>query len=158
MQNLVSLHLSEQDLAEFDAALATLRRLFASFVALQPEERVELRKMGPKSRDFCERTLSLLENNPQIVPPNLGLAEALADRVALEQLRPRLQLLRQLTERGDDTEMALGSDVMQVALEGYRLLAVSGKSEALKSARRALSSRFARTTTRPDEPPAREEE
>ncbi|QNP41723.1 hypothetical protein [Lysobacter solisilvae (ex Woo and Kim 2020)] len=118
--------------------------MFAPFVALQPDDRVELKKMGPKSRDFCEQALTLLANNPQIVPPSLGLAEALADRTALEQLRPRLQQLRQLVEKADDTEMALGSDMMAVALEGYRLLEVSGKGEALKSARRELSARFAR--------------
>lgn len=151
MQNLVSLQLTEQDLADFDGALSTLRRVFTPFVALRPEQRLELRKMGPKSRDFCEQTLSLLEQNPQIVPPNLGLADAIADREALEQLRPRLQLLRQLVERADDTEMALGSDMMQTALEGYRLLAVSGRGEALKSARRELSARFARSR-RPEEP------
>ncbi|MCY7355139.1 MAG: hypothetical protein LH470_08720 [Lysobacter sp.] len=144
MQNLVSLNLPAQDLADIDTAIATLRRVFAPFIALQPDDRVEMKKMGPKSREFCEQALSLLESNPQMVPPNLGLAEALADRTALEQLRPRLQQLHQLVERGDDTEMALGSDMMAIALEGYRLLEVSGKGEALKSARRDLSARFAR--------------
>lgn len=144
MQNLISLNLSQQDLADLDGAIATLRRVFAPFVALQPDDRMEIKKMGPKSREFCEQALTLLANNPQIVPPSLGLAEALADRTALEQLRPRLQQLHQLVEKADDTEMALGSDMMAVALEGYRLLEVSGKGEALKSARRELSTRFAR--------------
>ena len=40
--------------------------------------------------------------------------------------------------------MALGSDIIAVALEGYGLLKVSGRSEALKSARRDLSARFAK--------------
>lgn len=144
MQNLISLTLSPQDLADLDGAIATLRRVFGPFVALQADDRIEMKKMGPKSREFCEQTLDVLANNPQMVPPNLGLAEALADRAALEQLRPRLQQLHQLVERGDDTEMALGSDMMAIALEGYRLLEVSGKGEALKSARRELSARFAR--------------
>jgi hypothetical protein len=39
--------------------------------------------------------------------------------------------------------MALGSDIIAVALDGYGLLKVSGKSEALKSARKDLSARFA---------------
>ena len=37
MQNLISLNLSAQDFADLDAAIATLRRVFAGFVALQPE-------------------------------------------------------------------------------------------------------------------------
>ncbi|GAB3380105.1 hypothetical protein [Lysobacter fragariae] len=154
MQNLISLTLSTQDLADLDGALATVRRVFTPFVALQPDDRIEMKKMGPKSREFCEQALTLLENNPQIVPPSLGLAEALADRTALEQLRPRLQQLRQLVEKADDTEMALGSDMMSIALEGYRLLEVSGKGEALKSARRELSARFARKRRATEAEPA----
>ena len=90
-------------------------------------------------------------HNRQIVPPNLGLDEALADKHVLDLLRPRLQQLRQLMETGDDTEMALGSDMMAVAHEGYRLLSVSGKSEALKSARRELSVGSARPSRNPSE-------
>ena len=41
MQNLVSLNLSAQDLADADAALATLRRVFAPMIALQPSQRRE---------------------------------------------------------------------------------------------------------------------
>ncbi|GAB3359122.1 hypothetical protein [Lysobacter tyrosinilyticus] len=154
MQNLISLTLSQQDLTDLDGAIATLRRVFTPFVALQADERVEIKKMGPKSREFCEQTLTLLANNPQIVPPSLGLTEALADRTALEQLRPRLQQLHQLVEKADDTEMALGSDMMAIALEGYRLLEVSGKGEALKSARRELSARFARKRRAAEPEPA----
>jgi len=39
----------------------------------------------------------------------------------------RVQQLHQLVEMADDTEMALGSDMMSIAFEGYRLLEVSGK-------------------------------
>ena len=144
MQNLISLNLSAQDTADLDAALDTLRRVFTPLIALQPAQRRELYKMGDKSEVFCRQTLSLLADNPQIVPPNLGVAEAQADLVALDLLRPRLMRLRQLMERADDTEMALGSDIIGVALEGYALLKVSGKGEALKGARKELSARFAK--------------
>ena len=46
--------------------------------------------------------------------------------------------------------MALGSDIIGVALEGYALLKVSGKGEALKGARRELSARFAKGTRAPE--------
>ena len=145
MQNLVSLNLSAQDLADVDGAIATLRRVFTSMIALQPGQRRELYKMGDKSEMFCRQTLNVLAANPQIVPPNLGLAEAQADIAALDALRPRLLQLQQLVERAEDTETALGSDIIAVALEGYGLLKVSGKGEALKSARKELSARFAKT-------------
>jgi len=145
MQNLVSLNLSAQDLADVDSAIATLRRVFTSMIALQPGQRRELYKMGDKSEMFCRQTLNVLAANPQIVPPNLGLTEAQADIAALDALRPRLLQLQQLVERAEDTETALGSDIIAVALEGYGLLKVSGKGEALKSARKELSARFAKS-------------
>ena len=100
--------------------------------------------MGDKSEAFCRQALTLLANNPQVVPPSLSVAEAKADLATLDALRPRLDKLRQLTERADDTELALGSDVMGAALEGYALLKVAGQGEALKAARRDLSARFAK--------------
>jgi len=144
MQNLISMTLTPSDLQEMDGALETLRRLFAPMVSLEAHQRRELTKMGGKSELFCRQTLAVLAANPQIVPPNLGLAEAQADLAALDALRPRLLQLQQLTERAGDSALALGSDLMSVALEGYGLLKVSGRSESLKSARQALSARFVR--------------
>ena len=57
---------------------------------------------------------------------------------------PRADRLQKLAERGSDTEIALGSDVMDVALEGYGLLKVSGKNQGLDSLRKELSSRWSR--------------
>src|SRR6185503_19608058 len=68
----------------------------------------------------------VLEQNPQMVPANLGLADAMADLDGIEQLRPRLVRLARLSERAFDTNFALGSDVMAAALEGYNLLKRSG--------------------------------
>ncbi|HEY4583534.1 MAG TPA: hypothetical protein VIG88_11850 [Lysobacter sp.] len=154
MQNLASVNLSAQDLADVDAALDTLRRVFAPLVALTPQQRRELAKMGDKSEAFCRQALQLLDANPQIVPPSLGLSEAQADLRAIDVLRPRLHRLRQLTERVEDTEIALGSDVLGTALEAYGLLKVSGKGESLKAARRELSARFARQKAPQPEPAA----
>ncbi|KGM54402.1 hypothetical protein N800_02840 [Lysobacter daejeonensis GH1-9] len=144
MQNVVSIAYTSEELAQMDSALATLRGLFDRMVKLTTEERRELFKMGDKSEPFCRQTLAVLAANPQIVPPNLGLAEAQADLAALDALRPRLLQLQQLLETAEDTETALGSDILSVALEGYGLLKVSGKSEALKGARKALSARWSK--------------
>jgi len=154
MQNVVSITYTPEELAQMDSALATLRGFLARMVALTPEQRRELYKMGDKSEPFCRQTLAVLAANPQIVPPNLGLAEAQADLSALDVLRPRLLQLQQLLERAEDTETALGSDILSVALEGYGLLKVSGKNEALKSAREALSARFAKSPRMADAVPA----
>lgn len=153
-QNLISLVLSADQLTAIDGALATLEQNLSGLVALQPSQRRELYKMGEKSEQFGRQTLNVLTNNPQIVPPSLGLAEAQQDVAALDALRPRLQRMKQLVERGEDTETALGSDIMSTALEGYGLLKVSGKNQGLDGLRQELSSRFAKSRRVADVPAA----
>ena len=96
--------------------------------------------MGQKSEAFCQQTLRVLGENPQIVPPNVPLADGLA------ALRPIMVRLSRLSDRASDTEIALGSDVMDMALRGYSLLKLTGCSEGLEPMRQQLSSRFAKTT------------
>ena len=110
--------------------------------------------MGDKSETFCRQTLNVLMQNPQIVPPSVNVRGAEADMVALDRLRPRLQRLQRLTERATDTEIALGSDVMNCALQGYALLKVSGKNQGLEGLRRELGTRFAKSPRQGEPLPA----
>jgi hypothetical protein len=100
--------------------------------------------MGDKSEAFCRQALSLLGQNPQVVNPGLGLPEAESDLATLDALRPRLQRLARLSARASDTEVALGSDIMSTALQGYALLKVSGRNQSLEGLRASLGSRFAK--------------
>jgi len=144
-QNLISLTLTDEQLATADQALATLESVFAELIALEGEERIGMIRMGAKSEQFARQTLTVLGQNPQIVPPSVRLADAQADLVALDRLRPRLQRLGRLIERAQDSEAALGSDVMSLALEGYALLKVAGKNQGLEAMRKELSGRFFKT-------------
>ncbi len=93
----------------------------------------------------------MLGENPQLVPPNLNVADALADLNAREVLRPRLMRLRRLLERCDDTDFALGSDAMATAMWGYRLLQASGGRDGLESLRKELGARFTKRARTPQE-------
>jgi hypothetical protein len=141
---MISLQLTNDQLDGIDAALGQLESALAGLIALTPDERRSLARMGPKSESFCRQTLSVLEQNPQMVPASLDLAGARGDLTVLDQLRPRFGRLQRLAERAADSETALGSDVMDVALEGYSLLKVSGRGQGLDGLRRELGSRFAR--------------
>ena len=143
-KNLVSLSWTPEQLAELDAAIATVETVLGGLVSLSAAQRVDLFKMGEKSEAFCRQTLNVLQQNPKIVPESLGLAEAMADLAALDALRPRLVRLKQLVERGESTEIALGSDIFGAALEGYAQLKVSGKNHGLEGLRKELSGRFAK--------------
>jgi hypothetical protein len=151
-QNLVSLKLSDADLTAIDAALATLEQKFAGLIGLTVEQRLRLNKMGDSSEAFCRQTINVLAQNPGIVPPSFNVVEAQADLANIDKLRPRIARLSALLEKGTDTQMALGSDTMSAALEGYALLKVSGKGAGLDSLRQQMSSRFARKSKKTAKP------
>lgn len=149
-QNLLSLQLNTAQLAEVDAALTALETALGGLIALTPDQRRGLVRMGPKSEAFCRQTLTVLGQNPQVIPPSLSLPEAQADLSTIDALRPRLARLQRLTERAEATDEALGSDVMSFALEGYALLKLSGKNQGLEGLRRELSGRFAKGSRAPE--------
>ena len=144
-QNIVTLVLTDAQVKAASDALTALEGALTGLISLDVEQRRRLTKMGQKSEVFCRQAISVLAQNPQIVPPSLHVADAQADLLALDKLRPLLDRLQKLAERGSDTEIALGSDVMDVALEGYGLLKVSGKNQGLDGLRKELSSRWAKT-------------
>src|SRR5690348_477576 len=98
-QNLVSLALTDSQLESVDQSLGNIEGQLDGLIALNAQQRRSLARMGEKSESFCRRTLSLLQHNPQVVPPSMALADALADLAALDRLRPRLQRLKRLFER-----------------------------------------------------------
>ena len=152
-QNMISLTLTDAQLQAADAALTSLEAAFAGLIALQGDERIGMNRMGTKSEKFCRQTLNILALNPQIVPPAVKVADAQADLAALDRLRPRLQRLQKLVERGEDSQDALGSDIMSLSLEGYALLKLAGKNQGLEALRRDLGTRFSRSRT-PEPVPA----
>lgn len=143
-QNLATLNLPESEWLAIDQSLADIEARLSGLTALNADQRRSVLRMGDKSEAFCRQTLEVLAQNPQVVPPSLTLAEAHADLAALDQLRPRLMRLQRLTERANDTDTALGSDVMRCALDGYALLKVSGRNQGLEGLRRDLGTRFSK--------------
>lgn len=103
--------------------------------------------MGDKSEVFCRQTLKLLQQNPQVAPPSLSMDDGQADLAAFDQIGTFLMRLTRLSERAQDTSIALGSDLMSFALAGYGLLRVSGKNQGLEDLRRELGARFARSAS-----------
>lgn len=143
-QNLIDLSFSEEQLRAIDGAIAVLEANLGGLIALSAAQRMSLQKMGSTGEPFCRDTLSALVQNPQIVPPSLGLSGAQADLRALDQLRPRGMRLKVLAGRVEDSEMALGSDVFAVARVGYKLIGAIGGDQGLKGARRELAPRYYR--------------
>jgi len=150
-QNLISVGLTPADYEEIDAALELLEKHFGKLIDLSVSERRGLSKMGDKSEAFCRQALRVLEQNRQVLPPTLDLAEAQRDLQHLDALRARAVRLQGLQGKMDDTLTALGSDVMSASLEGYALLRVVGQGSGLEALRQGMSARFARRS-QPDAP------
>ena len=151
-QNRASLVLTDTQLSGMDLSLDQLEGHMVDLISLNEKERPRLKRLGGKSELFCRQTIGLLRLNLQVVPPALNLADAEADLLARDQLRVRLQRLQRLVERAVDTEAALGSDVMDCALQGYQLLKVAGKNQGLEGLRKELGVRFARSRRSPAAP------
>ncbi|TYT23809.1 hypothetical protein FZO89_16445 [Luteimonas viscosa] len=143
-QDLIDLTLSEAQLSAVDNALLELETQLSGLIAMSVQQRRKLMRMGDKSESFCRQTLSVLGQNPQVVPPSLKLAAAQSDLATLDALRPRLQRLQRLAERAVDSETALGSDIMRCALDGYALLKVAGRNQGLEGLRKEIGTRFAK--------------
>ena len=153
-QDLVSLQFAPADLDAVHSALAVLEAKLEALVTLTAAERRKAIKMGDKSEVFCRQTELVLRQNPGIVPSNFDLAGLQEDLTALDALRPRLQRLRALTDRADDTELALGSDILSASLDGYALAKVGGKGTALDTLKDAMQTRLSRKPRKPGTPAA----
>lgn len=150
-QNLISFQLTPADLAAVDGALNTLEDRLASLIDLSPEQRRALVKMGDKSEAFARKAVEVLANNPNVLPGNFDLAELRRDLAGFDQLRSRLVRVTRIFERMSDSQLALGSDVMSGAMEGYTFLKVAGQGEGLDAARKALAVRFSRGAKRKED-------
>jgi hypothetical protein len=149
VQNLISLTITPEQFAAIDQAIGALETQLQGFAALSIDARRNTAKMGPKSEAFCRQAVNALKLYPQIIPPSVGLDQAQADLDTLDQLRPLFQRLHRLSRRSADTELALGSDIMAVSLNGYRMLKALGRSQGLESLRRELGEQRFTKSTRP---------
>ncbi|WP_257984071.1 MULTISPECIES: hypothetical protein [Ralstonia] len=93
----------------------------------------------------------MLGANPNVLPANFNIAELRRDLTAFDLLRSRVMRLGRIHERMADSQLALGSDVMNAALEGYAFLKVAGHGEGLDAARKELSARFAKSSRKKED-------
>lgn len=149
-QATLSLSFTDAQAAAIDAALTELETQFSALVGMPADKRRKLMKMGGKSEAFCRQTLSLLEQNPLVVPRGMELTDVRQSFDALDWLRPRVQRLQRLGERLDNTSTVVGADIMKASLQGYALLKVSGRNQGLEGLRETLGARFSRRSKAPE--------
>lgn len=143
-QNRISLTLDPATVDRILASITLLEADLQQLVALTPDQRRDLFKMGGKSHAFCTTALAVAEQHPGIMPRDFDVAAFRQDHMALDALRPCSLRLANLYQRVTDTELALGSDLMAASLEVYGVIKVAGRDKGVDEARRELASRFSR--------------
>jgi hypothetical protein len=139
----ISAALSEAQLQEIKTAIATIRSNMPFLISLTVDERRKRFKMGDKSLAFVSNSLSVTQNNPEIVPSNFDIAEFNKDYQLTVSLTEILTLLQQLTEEVDDTLLAVGSESMASSLLVYDYVKTAAKhAPGLKSVADQLGERF----------------
>ena len=155
-QDLLNLDITDADWTAIDAALDTLEtKLGAKLLDLTVEQRSRLTKMGDKSEAFCRQALIVGRQNAAKLPTDTAadLAAEETDLADLDKLRPRLARIASLAEKADDSEVALGSDLMVFSLSLYGILKALGAGSGLDDLRSQMGARFARGPRAP-KPPA----
>lgn len=143
-QNLVDTHLTPDDWAIVDEAIARIQATIEPLmVPVTPTDKKFMVKMGNGSEVFCRTALEVMGENVALMPRSFDLEEMRRDLTSHDALNARIVKLMRLLEKMRNTEMALGSDVMVASLEGYAVLKAVGKGEGVRALRKMLSRRFA---------------
>ncbi len=144
-QNFITISIDQQDLAEINRAIATLKsKLLPVLKSFGNDEKRELPKMGDKTVAFVSKALEHCSANPELVPQFLDVHEFKTDVKSIEMLRSIHSPLEQITGMLADSMLLAGSDAYAAALMFYGSVKNAKKSNVAKagSIYDDLSSRF----------------
>ena len=138
-------------LTQVQAKVDEVRALLDPYLlALTPEERRNLLKMGPKTIGFVEKAHDFAKQNPALVPAYLDMELFKADVEGSRGFWTLINSVKQLEQHLCDTEMTAGSEAFQAALTFYNFikLAASKNSLGAKAIHQELKIRFPRRRRR----------
>jgi hypothetical protein len=119
-RNQLSISIPEETIAAVLENLQNCKNLLDPYVlALTPEERQSILKMGDKTVATVLKTKDYVVSNPQFVPSYMNVEEFVADATVVNQLTPITNLATQLSRNVEDTIMVAGSEALQEALLYY---------------------------------------
>ncbi|MDR3193758.1 MAG: hypothetical protein LBT76_00525 [Tannerella sp.] len=110
----------EQTVQAIKAGIREVKEVVMPYaVALTPQERQELPKMGEKSTAFVGKAFELAKENPQLCPAFLNMEDFQTDMTDSFGLIGAKTDAVQLTEMLSDLEMLAGSEAFQHSLGFY---------------------------------------
>lgn len=117
----LSVTLTPAEITTLNDAITAIRTVLdGKTVNLTPEERSRLYKMRNNRYTLAVRSLNFAQNHANLVPPFLNLLEANRDFTYYQQLDNFIGEMRFLLETLDDTQKAVGSEVLKFCLPFYQ--------------------------------------
>lgn len=145
----ISVSLPQADIDAVKAAIQTINTKLPFLVTLAPTERQGMMKLGPKSADFVSDAVAAVNSFPNLLPGSFDKAEYGKDTTLFKALSDIKILLDSLTEKVDNTYMAVGSEAMQASLEVYAYVQTAkDRTPGLESVADKLKERFKTTRQR----------
>jgi hypothetical protein len=132
-------------LTQVQTKIQEIQTLLAPYMlALTPDERMTLPKMGPKTISFVEKAFDFAKQNPNLVPPYLDITAFGVDFTDAHGLWTLHNAVVQLEEGIADTEMAAGSEAYQWALVFYKSVKMAAAQDVpgAKAVYEELKARF----------------
>lgn len=127
-ENRISIAIPPADLQAVQQALATIQTILAPYVvALTPEDRKKVLKMGDSSEPFVSKAMDYATSDPQFLPPFMQAAEMKKDWDAVVDLLPTFRTVQQLDDNLSDTVMLAGSEAYEAALAYYASVKMAAK-------------------------------
>ncbi len=145
MKGRISETLAASAITAIVAAIATIRENLKFLVALSPEQRKTMLKLGPKSARFVADVRKLAAAHPELVPSAIDFPEFAKDADMIEVLGQFQPELTQVSEAVEDTLMVAGSEALSSALVLYGILQSSARAiPGLDDTMKELGKRFRR--------------
>jgi hypothetical protein len=139
----LSASVTQAQLDEIKLNVSNIKNILNFCVNLTPKERMNIRKMGPKSLFYVEESLSVAKSHPGILPVYFSVSEFEKDVNLSQALQEIFIVLAPLFEMLDDTRVYIGSECIKQADLIYNFVKSSSKSdEALDGLREKLAERF----------------
>jgi hypothetical protein len=127
-ENIVAIQISPEDLKRAQATIAELDAILKPYlVALKPEERSKIPKMGDKTMPFVEKVTEYCQANPEFVPAYMSVKDLDIDFKAASDLTTLFRSVEQLASGLNDTIMLSGSEAYSNALTYYNSVKEASK-------------------------------
>lgn len=147
--------LSAADIQAIKDAFASIKEKLPFLINLTPDERKAITKAGPDSVSFINNAAAAVQNNPTVFPASFNAQEFQNDVALFIVLTELCTLASSVFSQMDDTRLAVGSEAMREATQGYNYIKTAAKnSPGLKPVAEQLGERFQKTRRSKEAPKA----